>query len=130
MAARPHEGTSRRCRQWMEAIDEFTPAKALGAGAVLSGLNPNNLLFAVGAAAAIAQTGISGAEQAVLYAVFVVIATVGVAAPVVLDFVVGDPAPAVLDQLKGWMVRYNAAIMATLCLVIGVKLVGDGIAGL
>ena len=128
--ARPHDGDEPSMPAWMGAIDAFSPAKALGAGAVLSGLNPKNLLLAVGAAAAIAQTGVSGAEQAGAYAMFALIGTVGVAVPVVIYFALGDRAPAVLDRLKGWMVRYNAAIMATLCLVIGAKLVGDGIAGL
>ena len=51
----------------MGAIDEFAPGKAAGAGAVLVGANPKNLLLAVATAAAIAQTGISGGEQAIAY---------------------------------------------------------------
>ena len=35
-----------------------------------------------------------------------------------------------LDELKAWMGAHNAAIMAVLCLVIGAKLIGDGISGL
>jgi len=53
--------------KWMGAIDRFTPVKTLGTGALLAGANPKNLLLAVGGAAAIAQTGISGAEQAIAY---------------------------------------------------------------
>jgi len=44
----------------------------------LSSANPKNLLLAVGAAAAIARTGIGSGEQAVAYVVFALIATVGV----------------------------------------------------
>jgi threonine/homoserine/homoserine lactone efflux protein len=128
--ARPDDGDEVAMPKWMDAIDEFTPAKVLGGGALLSGLNPKNLLLAVAAGAAIAQTGIAGGQQAVAYAVFALIATTGVAIPVVLYFALGDRAPGVLDQLKTWMARHNAAIMATLCLVIGVKLIGDGVAGL
>jgi threonine/homoserine/homoserine lactone efflux protein len=107
----------------MGAVDAFTPPKAGGAGVVLSGANPKNLLLA--AAAAIAQTGISGGEQAVAYAVFAFIGTVGVAAPVVIYFALGERAGPILDGLKGWMGRNNAVIMAVLCLVIGAKLVGE-----
>src|SRR6478609_7192000 len=65
MAARQWRGRPRGDEQppvpkWMGAIDAFTAPKAVGAGALLSGLNPKNLLLAVAAAAAIAQTGISG----------------------------------------------------------------------
>jgi threonine/homoserine/homoserine lactone efflux protein len=126
---RPHEGDEAPTPKWMGAIDRFTPPKSLGAGAVLSGANPKNLLLAVGAAAVIAQTGISGGEQAIAYAVFAIIGTVGVAAPVVIYFALGDRSGPILDRLKEWMARHNAVIMAVLCLVIGAKLIGDAIAG-
>ena len=32
-----------------------------------------------------------------------------------------------LDSLKGWLIDNNSTVMAVLLLVIGVKLVGDGI---
>jgi hypothetical protein len=58
-----------------------------------------------------------------------VIATVAVAAPVVIYFTLGDRAGPILDGLKAWMGRNNAVITAVLCLVIGAKLVGDAITG-
>ena len=64
--------------KWMGAIDGFSAPKALGAGVVLSGANPKNLLLAVAAAVVIAQTGISGTEQAISYAVFALVGTIGV----------------------------------------------------
>jgi Sap, sulfolipid-1-addressing protein len=70
---------------------------------------------------------ISGGEQAVAYAVFAIIGTIGVAVPVVMYFALGDRAPALLDKLKTWMGHHNAVIMAVLCLVIGVKIIGTGI---
>jgi threonine/homoserine/homoserine lactone efflux protein len=127
---RPRSAEEAAMPKWMGAIDGFTPLKSLGAGALLSGLNPKNLLLAVAAGAAIAQTGISGGEQAAAYALFTVIATVGVAAPVVIYFALGDRSADLLGRLKDWMSQNNSAIMAVLCLVIGAKLIGDGIAGL
>jgi threonine/homoserine/homoserine lactone efflux protein len=58
--------------------------------AVLSGLNPKNLLLVIAGAAAIAQTGISTGEQVIALIIFVVIASIGVAAPVALYFVLGS----------------------------------------
>jgi Kef-type K+ transport system membrane component KefB len=113
--------------KWMGAIEGFTPGKALAAGAVLAGANPKNFLLAVGGAAAIAQTGIPSGEQAIAYAVFALIATIGVAVPVIIFFALGDRAAAVLGNLKDWMGHNNAVIMAVLCFVIGTKLVGDAI---
>jgi threonine/homoserine/homoserine lactone efflux protein len=76
---RPHEGEEAAMPKWMGALDSFTAPKTLGAGAVLSGANPKNLLLAVAAATTIAKTGISGGEQAVAYAIFALIGTIGVA---------------------------------------------------
>jgi hypothetical protein len=126
---RPRGGEDPPVPKWMGAIDAFTPVKAAGAGVVLSAANPKNLLLAVGAAAAIAQTGISGGEQAIAYAVFAIIGTIGVAAPVVIYFLMGDRAPELLAKIRAWMGHNNAVIMGVLCLIIGVKLIGDGIGG-
>jgi Sap, sulfolipid-1-addressing protein len=84
----------------------------------------------VGAGAAIAQTGIGAVEQAAVLAIFVVLASGGCGAPVVLFFVLGDRSVTLLGELKDWMASNNAVIMAVLMLVIGVKLIGDGISGL
>lgn len=127
--ARPHEGEDAPTPKWMGALDSFTPVKASGAGVVLSALNPKNLLLAAAGAAAIAGTEISAGEQTIAWVIFVLVASIGVAAPVVIFFALGARSREILDQLKNWMARNNAAIMATLLLILGVKLIGDAIAG-
>jgi hypothetical protein len=115
---------------WLGAIDRLNPAVVLGGGVVLGGVRPKSLLLVVGGAAAIAQTGIAGGQQAIAYAVFAVVATIGVAAPVVLYFAMGTGSAELLGRFKGWMRRHNAVILAVVLLVIGVTLIGDGIGGL
>jgi threonine/homoserine/homoserine lactone efflux protein len=126
---RPHKGEQAESPKWMSAIDGFTPPKSVGAGALLAGANPKNLLLSVAAAASIASTGISGTDQAVAYAVFALIGTIGVGAPVVIYFAMGDRSGPLLDRLKAWMGANNAVIMVVLLLVIGAKLIGDAISG-
>jgi threonine/homoserine/homoserine lactone efflux protein len=127
---RPHEGEEVATPKWMGALDRFTPVKAAGAAVVLSAANPKNLLLIVAGAAAIAQAGVSAGEQAIALLVFVVIASVGVATPVVIAVAMGDRSAELLGRLKDWLAHNNAVIMAVLLLVIGVKLIGDGIAAL
>jgi hypothetical protein len=115
---------------WMGALDRLKPAAALGGGVVLGGVRPKSFLLAVGGAAAIAQTGIAGGQQAIAYAIFAVVATIGVGAPVVIYFAMGTRSAELLGRLKGWMRRNNAVILAVVLLVIGVTLIGDGIGGL
>ncbi len=128
--SRPQGADEAPMPKWMGAIDGFKPVTALGAGAALAGANPKNLLLAVAGAAAIAQTGISGAQQAIAYLIFALIGTLGVGAPVVIYFAMGERSQQLLGRLKDWMARYNAVIMSVLCLVIGVKLIGDAISAL
>jgi hypothetical protein len=59
----------------------------------------------------------------------VVIATLGLAAPVAVAFAMGDRSRAVLDDLRAWLAHHDAAITTVLLLVIGVKLIGDAISG-
>lgn len=127
--SRPHGGEEPPTPKWMGALDAFSPVKAGAAGVVLSALNPKNLLLAIAGAAAIARVDISTGRQILSYVVFVLIASIGVAAPVVLYFALGDRSKHMLDGLNRWMTHNNAVIMAVLMLIIGIKLIGDAISG-
>ena len=127
---RPRGDEEAALPKWMTTIDHFGPGKALGFGALLSGANPKNLLLTVGAAAAIAGTDIEPGQETIALAVFIVIGTIGVGGPVLIYFVLGERSQKLLDGLKSWMAANNAVIMAVLILVIGAKLLGDGISGL
>ena len=127
---RPRGDAAPELPAWMKTIDTFNTAKSAGMAVLLSAVNPKNLLLVVGAAAAIAQTGASTASQAVALAVFILIATLGVGAPVAIYFGMGDRATKILAELDDWMARENATIMAVICLIIGAKLIGDAITAL
>ena len=114
----------------MRAIDSFMIVRAGAAGFALSALNPKNVMLAIGAASEIAGFGLSGSEQVIVLVVFVLLASVGVLAPVLVALVLGDRSPEPLAAVRTWMARHTAAIMAALFLVIGAKLIGDAISGL
>ena len=115
---------------WMKTVDTFTPTRSAAIAALLSGINPKNLILVVGAAAAIAQTGVSAGDQAVALAVFVALGTLGVGTPIAIYFLMGERASKILGELHDWMARENATIMAVICLIIGAKLIGDAISAL
>ena len=126
---RPRPGEPEPMPKWMDAVEGFTPLKAGGAGVVLSAVNPKNLLLTLAAATTIASTSLSTGDQVLVYVVYVLIATIGVAAPVVIYFAMGERSQPMLDNLKTWLAHNNAAIMAVIFLVIGAKVLGQGIAG-
>jgi len=115
---------------WMKTIGTFSPAKSAGTAVLLGAVKPKNLILVIGAAAAIAETGASTASQAVALAVFVVLASVGVAVPIAIYFFAGDRAATILGELRDWLARENATIIAVICLIIGAKLIGDAISAL
>ena len=127
---RPRGDDVPKLPSWMKTIDSFTTTRALAMGVALSAVNPKNLVLGVAAAAAIAQTGIPSGDQAIALAVFVVIGTVGPGLPVAIYYAMGDRSAHILGGMRDWMGRNNGAIMAVLALVIGAKLIGDGIASL
>ena len=125
---RPAPGAEPEMPKWMAGLDRIGPGGALGLGALLSAVNPKNGGLTIAAAASIAAAGLSGGEEAAALAVFVLIGSVGVLAPLVLYLTAGESAARTLDSWKTWAGDHNAAIMAVLLLVFGVKLAGDGIA--
>jgi threonine/homoserine/homoserine lactone efflux protein len=128
--ARPKPGVEPEFPKWMHAIDEFTAGKSLLLGAALSGANPKNLALTLAAAASIAQAGLNGGETGVAIAVFVVIGSLTVAGPVLFFMLAGDRAASPLGTIKQFMGDHNAVIMMVVLLVLGAKLIGNGIAGL
>ena len=120
-------GTEPQMPKWMAGIDAFTPAKALGLGLLLAGVNPKNLLLAAGAGSALAVTGPSTAEAVISLIVFVVIGSLTIAGPVVFYLVGGDRTKTQLDSAKDWLAVHNDAVMTVLFLVLGVNLIAKGI---
>ena len=60
---------------------------------------------------------------------FVVIASATVAGPVVFYLLATDRAAGPLASLKEFMSRHNAVIMMVVLLVLGAKLLGQGLGG-
>jgi threonine/homoserine/homoserine lactone efflux protein len=127
---RPRAGEVAPVPKWMATIDQFTAGKAGGLGVILSAANPKNLALTVAAMAGVAQAGISAGQDVVAVTVFVVIASLTVAGPVVVYLLMGQKAAPALNSIKDWMAENNATIMFVLFLVLGMKMLGDGIAGL
>jgi threonine/homoserine/homoserine lactone efflux protein len=126
-AKRPKPGEAPAMPKWMASVDAMKPGAAFMLAIVCSALNPKNLILAAGAAAGVAQVNDSVGDAVVALVVFVVIASVSVAGAVAYYFIGGAKARAHLDDLKSYLTAHNAAVMATLLLVIGVVLLAKGL---
>lgn len=127
---RPEEGEAAPTPSWMAALDEFNAFKAFGTGVLLGSVNPKNLLLVVSAASTIATATAVTGERIVAVAVFTVVASLGVLVPFGIYLMAGERAAPLLEGIKAWMIAHNAAIMTVLLLVLGVKMVGDGVGSL
>jgi threonine/homoserine/homoserine lactone efflux protein len=127
---RPKKGEEPVMPKWMALIDDFGAAKSAGLGVLLSALNPKNLALTAAGAAAIAQAGLDGGQSAIAVAVFVVIGSITVVGPVVFFVVASDRAAKPLASIKEFMADHNAVIMFVLLLVVGAKILGQGIGAL
>jgi hypothetical protein len=90
-------------------------------------VNPKNLALSIGAAAGLAQLGLSTPDAVVSLIVFVAIGSLSIAGPVIYHQLGGERAAANLEELKDWLGRHNDAVMAVLFLVFAVALIAKGL---
>ena len=112
---------------WMDGIAGFGAGRSLTVGAGIGAGNPKNIAVAVGTAVAVSSAGLPTGQQVVVLAVYVVLASLGVAAPIIAVLVLGDRSDAVLDGWKAWLTRNNTAMMAVIYLFFGVYLIGKNL---
>lgn len=112
----------------MDGIATMSPGRAAVTGLGIGALNPKNLAMAVAAAMTIGVAALPDGEVAVVIAVYTVIASVGVAAPLVTAVALGDRATPVLEGWRGWLERNNDIVMAVLYFVFAFVLIGNGLA--
>lgn len=114
---------------WMRPLATATPARAAMFGVAL-GLNPKNLALTAGAAAGIAYRGLWGPVALIAVALYVALASSSVIGAVLARAFGGKPAAERLERLKAFMLRHNNVIMMVVFLLVGLKILGDGLAEL
>lgn len=127
---RPAKGESVNMPSWMASIDTISPVKAIGLGVVLSAANPKNLALTLAASASIAQAGLDTTDETIAVAVFVVIGSLTVAGSVLFFLVAPGRAERPLGAIREFMAQNNASIMMVILVILGLKVLGDGLGGL
>ena len=127
---RPRNGEAAALPGWMSSMETMAPLRAAGLGFLLSTLNPKyTVLIASGALTIATATYQFGAQLGALL-VFTTLASLGVFAPLLLSWALGEKAVAPMERFKSWLVRYNALIMTVVLLVLGIVVLGNGVSGL
>lgn len=127
---RPRAGEAPTLPEWMSSVDHFTPWKSVGLGLLLSAANPKNLALTFAAASSIARAGLDDLQSAEVILLFVALGSLTVVGPVVWFVLARESAEKRLTSIKQFMTEHNAVIMMVVLVVLGAKLLGDGITGL
>lgn len=125
---RPQGDVMPEMPKWMQQIDGMSFVASLGLGLLLSGANPKNLLLGASAGMTLGALGLSGGEVTIVIVCFTVLAASTVLIPVVGFLLASDALRAPLGRLRDWLQAENAVIMTVLLLVLGVTIIGKGIA--
>ena len=128
--SRPAPGETAPLPPWMDGIAGFGPGRSLVVGLTVGAANPKNIAVGLASAVTIATAGLAVGPSVGVIAVYTVIASLGVATPIVAMQFLGERADDVLTGWQSWLDRNNTAMMAVLYLVFGVILVGKGIGGI
>ncbi|WP_382304732.1 GAP family protein [Herbiconiux sp. UC225_62] len=126
--ARPRDGAAPVLPTWMSAIDSLTAGRGFALGFALAAVNPKNLLMGVAAGLAVGSDSPNIGATVVAIVVYTVIAASTVAVPVVAYLLAAQRLATPLEALRGWLTRNNATVMAVLLLIIGVVVIGKGLA--
>jgi threonine/homoserine/homoserine lactone efflux protein len=126
---RPRAGQVASAPKWMASVEGATPSRAALLGLALAGANPKNLALTLTAAASIAEAGLDRTDTAIAVATFVAVGSVTVAGAVLVYLVAPRRAERPLATVKQFMSDNNAVIMMVILLLLGAKLLGDGLAG-
>src|SRR5829696_7469569 len=127
---RPAEGDHVELPRWMAGLDSMMPGKALVLGLLLSAVVPKNLLIALAAGVIVGEAGLSIGQASVVIVGFTAIATSTVAVPVIANFVAPSQTRGPFETLREWLLQNNVTIMVLVVFVIGVVMIGNGVASL
>ncbi|GGM47218.1 GAP family protein [Microbacterium saperdae] len=113
---------------WMQQIDGMSFVATLGLGLLLSGANPKNLLLGASAGVTLGAAGLAGGDVTLVIIIFTVLAASTVLVPVLGFLLASDALRQPLSRLRDWLQAENAVIMTVLLLVLGVVIIGKGVA--
>jgi len=115
--------------KWLSAVGSFGPWAAFGVAFALN-VRPKGLLLAIAAGLALRAENLSLGESAVVIAIYTIVAASTVAFPIIVTLAAPERMRPRLESAQEWITRNNGAIGAIIVVLIGVVILGTGIARL
>jgi threonine/homoserine/homoserine lactone efflux protein len=113
--------------EWMRSMPRVTSSMALGAGLFFGLFSVKNLLLTAAAAVVIREAGLELYQSITMLAIFVALATLGIAAPVYVALTQNSRAKAILIDWEYRLSIHNVTITCIVLVIIAVQLLGVGL---
>jgi threonine/homoserine/homoserine lactone efflux protein len=127
---RPRRPEDRKSPRWMAGLESAGFARSFGIGALLAAANPKHIALVSTNASFISQVHPSLAGSILAGAVLVAIGASSIAACVLLRVFGGATGQRALSAVNRFLVEHADVLVAAVVVLIGIKIVGDGIGGL
>lgn len=124
---RPTPGERPETPAWMATLDDIAPPRAGLLGLGLSGANPKNLALSVAAATSISQAGLDAGGDVVAATAFVAIGSSTVLGAVLASLLAPSASRSVLAEVRRFMVDHGPVIMMVVLVLLGAKVLGEGL---
>lgn len=126
--SRPAPGTEATLPAWMSKITDMRPGAAFVLALGLAALNPKNLLLSVAAGGEIGRADLDAGQLVVVIGVFSLLASLTVLIPVLFTTFAPRTAATALNATRDWLTANNAVIMMVVFVILGAKVIGNGLA--
>ncbi|WP_168197214.1 GAP family protein [Agromyces laixinhei] len=114
---------------WLGKLTSIGPWSAFGLGAALN-IRPKEILLAIAAGLAVRGAGLTVTESVIAIVVYTVIGASTVAVPVIATLVDAKGMQPRLLSMQEWLGRNNRVVTSLILLLVGVFIIGSGIARL
>ena len=114
---------------WLGKVESIGPWSAFGLGVALN-IRPKEILLALAAGLAVRGAGLSGSDAAIVIAVYTIIGASTVAVPVVATLIDAKGMQPKLLRMKEWLTRNSRVVTSLILLMVGVFIIGSGLARL
>jgi hypothetical protein len=116
--------------RWMRFLDQIGIQRAFGIGLFLAVFSLKNVILIAGAATLIGAVGVIGRGVLITLVVFLLVSTAGILIPFLVHLSGGERADARLATWRGWLLTNVNLITAVVMGILGVLMIGHGVAAL
>jgi hypothetical protein len=115
---------------WSANINRFSISQSFFSGALLSGSGFKGTALLLSTLAVVAEANLDMVQAQLALLIFAAIGSLLIGTPLAIALYFGKRADAVLETLRAWLDLHGQAVVLGTLLVLGVWLVGKGLAGL